>query len=347
MKKKTLLLWLMSLLYFAVSPVFGQKKENPQTPKDTTKNKPLTSAVNVSALTDIKNLIPQLSPKSPNVAAMERYGSYQVNLFNGLPTIEIPIFEITAGNLSIPIKLSYHASGIKVTDMATFTGMGWSLTYGGAVTRQVRGLADEVNVGLLGKTIAPNVQEDVGATCYNESVRFAFERMASNTIDIERDLFSVNIPSKSNQFILRDTTNFQWLMPEPSKIKFTRATNPSNSNSFFELTDEGGNQYVFSEKEATVDVGTTAWLLKKIQGKRAVDKILYEYYPAASFSTTHDIFETVTINDNPSGIVPSGILTSGTPSPNFVSANNAVQQRLPKTIYFPLGKINFVLESTD
>lgn len=347
MKKKILLLWLISLPFFASVAVFGQKKENPQTPNDTTKNKPLTNAVNVSGLTDIQNLIPQLSPKSPNVAAMERLGSYEVNLFNGLPRIEIPIFDITAGSLSVPVKLVYHASGIKVTDVATFAGMGWSLTYGGAVTRQVRGLADEINAGLLGKTIPTNVQASVGASCYNEDVRFAFEQMASNNRDIERDLFSVNIPSKSNQFILRDTTDFQWLIPEPSKIKFTRSTNFDNSNSFFQLTDEGGNQYLFNEREVTNDVGATAWLLKKMQGKNPTDKILFDYYPVATFSRTHDIFETISINDNPNGTVPPGIITAGTPTPNFVSINSSVGQKLPKTIYFPSGKINFILDATD
>jgi RHS repeat-associated protein len=347
MKKKILLLWLLSLVLFNSVAVFGQKKENPEIPKDTTKNKPLTNAVNVSGLTDIKNLIPQLTPKSPNMAAMERLGSYEVNLFNGLPTIEIPIFVITAGNLSVPVKLSYHASGIKVTDVATFAGMGWNLTYGGAVTRQVKGLPDEINAGSLGKTIPVNVQAALGAPCYNEDVRFAFEQMASNNTDTERDLFSVSIPSKSNQFILRDTTNFQWLMPEPSKIKFKRATNFNNSNSYFELTDEGGNYYLFNQTEITTNIGITSWLLRKMQGKRPTDKILFDYYPVANFSSTHDIFETVTINDNPNGTVPSGILTTGTPLPNLVSVNNAVEQRLPKTIYFPLGKIQFVLDTAD
>ncbi len=347
MKKKILLLWLLSLLFFHSLSVLGQKKDNPEAPKDTTKNKPLTNSINVSSLTDIKNLIPQLSPKSPNVAAMERFGSYQVNLFNGLPTIEIPIFEITAGNLSVPIKLSYHASGIKVTDVATFAGMGWSLTYGGAVTRQVKGLPDEIIAGSLGKNITINVQDSLYEPCYNEHVRSVFEQMATNGKDAERDLFSVNIPSKSNQFILRDTTDFQWLMPESSKIKFTRATNFSNSNSFFNLTDEGGNQYLFSETEVTNEVGITSWLLKKMQGKHPTDKILFDYYPVASFSRTHDIFETITINDNPNGPVPNGTITVGTPFPNLVSVNNAVEQKLPETIYFPLGKIHFVLDTAD
>lgn len=349
MKKTSLPLWLSILLMLAFLPVFSQKKNPGKPPKDTTKNTPLTNSVNVSGLTDINNLIPQLTPKSPDVTAMEKFGSYPVNLYTGLPTIEIPIFEIKAGSVNIPVKLSYHASGIKVTDVATSVGMGWSLIYGGAVTRQVRGLPDEINAGLLGKTIASDVQAALGAPCYNEDVRFAFEQMASNNVDIERDIFSVNIPSKSNQFILRDETDYQWLMPEASKIIFSKATNPNNSNSYFHIIDETSNNYVFNETEVTTNVGVTTWLLTRIQGKNITDAVSYEYYTEASFSRTHEIYESITINDNPSGTVPSGTLTpnSDYPTPNLVSVNNAVEQRLPKTIYFPNGKIEFVLESTD
>lgn len=336
----------LQLLFCLISTItsFGQ---TPTIPKDSTKNTPNQSTSN--AVLDINKLIPQISPKSPNATAMERFGTYPVSLFSGLPSIEIPILDIKVEGLNIPIKLAYHASGNKVTDVATFVGLGWSLVSGGAVTRQVKGVADEINVGLLGKQIPVNVQTALNAPCFNEDVRFAYEQMATNNIDTERDLFAVNMPSKSNQFILKDINDYQWLMPEASKVQFTRSTNSNNSNSFFEIRDEASNYYLFDEPEITTNVGITTWLLKKIQGKKATDKVIFEYYPETSFSRTHDIFETVTINDNPNGIVPSGILTpsSGVPTPSLVSINNSVEERLPKTIYFPLGKIEFVLEANE
>ena len=81
-----------------------------------------SNAIVVSAI-NISVLIPQLTPKSPNVASVGRYGEYPVSMYTGLPTIKISIFTIEVGGLSQPIKLSYHASGIKVTDAASLVGL--------------------------------------------------------------------------------------------------------------------------------------------------------------------------------------------------------------------------------
>jgi hypothetical protein len=42
----------------------------------------------------------------------------------------------------VPVSLSYHAS-LKVDDVASWIGAGWSLNAGGVITRSVRGRPDE------------------------------------------------------------------------------------------------------------------------------------------------------------------------------------------------------------
>src|SRR6267142_4085948 len=74
----------------------------------------------------IKRLMPQPVPASPNVAALGKFGDYPVSYFTGVPDISIPIFEVKSGGLSVPITLSYHASGIKPTDVASWVGLGWA-----------------------------------------------------------------------------------------------------------------------------------------------------------------------------------------------------------------------------
>ncbi|WP_044172089.1 DUF6443 domain-containing protein [Flectobacillus major] len=339
---KPLLLAIL-LLCVTFSSIYAQKAkaDSVNIPKDT--------VTNVVTANGILDLVPQLTPKSPNVAALGRYAEYPVSMFTGLPSIEIPIFTIDVNGISVPIKLSYHASGHKVTDVASFVGLGWALQFSGSITRQAKGLPDEINAGLLGKNIPIDIQASLGASCYNQDVQFTYQQMAENNIDTERDIFSVNIPNKSNQFILRNLTDYQWLNPEVSKIKFTKSTN--NSNSFFELTDESGTQYLFDEPEVTNGIGISAWLLKKIQGVRPQDKILFEYYAGSSYTRTHDIMEALTINDNGTGSVPSGVPmftpSSSPPIPDLISINNAVEQKLPRFIYFPMGKIEFVLETND
>jgi hypothetical protein len=89
------------------------------------------------------NFLPQRIPTSPTAAALERYGLMPVNESAGIPSIALPLYEVRSGQLSVPITLSYHASGIRVSDAASWIGLGWSLNASGVITRVVRGLPDE------------------------------------------------------------------------------------------------------------------------------------------------------------------------------------------------------------
>src|SRR5438093_2364448 len=93
------------------------------------------------------NLLPTIISPSPEVASCARFGNYEVNLFNGTPNISIPLYEINVGELKVPITLTYNASGIRVNDIPSNVGTGWSLNAGGAITRKVMGgMPDEYNV---------------------------------------------------------------------------------------------------------------------------------------------------------------------------------------------------------
>ena len=131
-------------------------------------------------------------PQSPNVAALGEYGSYKVNLYTGLPDISIPIFEATSGSLNAPITLSYHASGIRYTDQATWVGLGWSLSAGGQISRNTVGKPDEelyYTSGPLG----------MASVCSN----YYYVSYATNgSIDTEPDVFSYSLPGKNGKFLL-------------------------------------------------------------------------------------------------------------------------------------------------
>ncbi len=92
------------------------------------------------------------TPQAPNSASLGRYGEYPVNENVGVPGISIPVYQVNVGNISFPIDISYHASGIKVADVASWVGLGFSLNAGGMITRRVVGLPDDMNTnsGKLG-----------------------------------------------------------------------------------------------------------------------------------------------------------------------------------------------------
>ena len=207
---------------------------------------------------DISDLIPQITPKSPNVSAMERYGTYPVSLYTGLPQIDIPIYTIKVGDLTIPIKLSYHAGGNKVLDNASWVGLGWTITGLYSVTREVRGLVDE-NGGLYDDPM-PNFPTPF-PSCLTEALKDSLNQHILFDRDVERDVFIYRTPMRSNSFVLLPDSV---LFLESDKSILTHTPAPSLLNEVF-LTDEYGNRFTYGAREFTNVSsssqfnGTTAW----------------------------------------------------------------------------------------
>lgn len=86
--------------------------------------------------------LPEIIPPSPQAQAFTKYTDIPVNMYNGLPNVEVPLYTIRARDINVPISLSYHAGGIKVNEEASWAGLGWTLNAGGVISRNVMGLDD-------------------------------------------------------------------------------------------------------------------------------------------------------------------------------------------------------------
>ncbi len=82
------------------------------------------------------------TPTSPNTGSLGRYFEFPVNMATGIPNIEIPLYMVKTGNITVPITLKYHGGGIKVNDIAGWVGLGWSLDASGSIIKKVNGLDD-------------------------------------------------------------------------------------------------------------------------------------------------------------------------------------------------------------
>jgi hypothetical protein len=80
---------------------------------------------------------------SPNAASLGKYGEIPVGNYTGIPQVSVPLHTITAGDLQLPVSISYHAAGIKLEEIPSSVGTGWTLNIGGAITRSIRGNADK------------------------------------------------------------------------------------------------------------------------------------------------------------------------------------------------------------
>src|ERR1700754_2815106 len=70
-------------------------------------------------------------PKSPNVSSFQRYTSIPGNFQTGQINPSISLMSFTVDNLTVPISLSYSNTGLKVSDVASWVGLGWNLNVGG------------------------------------------------------------------------------------------------------------------------------------------------------------------------------------------------------------------------
>jgi len=103
-----------------------------------------------------QNAISQSNPIVPlpaEQAELFKYNSQPVNMMTGTPEIAYPLYEVNTGKIRVPITLSYHASGIKVSQRATSVGLGWTIMAGGGIARQIKGIEDESPTGWFNQNI--------------------------------------------------------------------------------------------------------------------------------------------------------------------------------------------------
>lgn len=294
--------------------------------------------------TDINRFMPKDVPQSPNVASLGKFGSYEVSHYTGLPQISIPIFEVKSGSLTLPITLSYHASGIKLTDQASWVGLGWSLS-GFHISRQTRGKADETGF------TAPM---QVSAVCgpYG-TAHFGYVRdVAYEILETQPDIFSYLTPQSSGTFFLGQSGGSPLIVPyEPIQI--------SNSSTLdkFEITGTDGVLHRFGTSSTgatamettSVDrgafVGTssrTAWHLMEMLAPNSDDRIDISYQDIG-WITQRDVTTNITITDN--------CISNGVPCPSgttqvqpalYVNALSTISQMGINEINFEGGKVKFI-----
>lgn len=181
--------------------------------------------------------IPSLTPPSPEASAFFKFTETPVTLSEGLTNINIPIYTIQTKGVSIPISLAYHSRGVKVHEIASRVGLGWTLNYGGMVSRQKRGKADDRgDYGLLS-------QNFYSTFFTNESTRNSVYSDDQNyEIDFQPDLFFFSFPGHSGKFILDQISRSPW-QQKYSDIKINYTMNDKIES--WNIVDEKGNTYYF------------------------------------------------------------------------------------------------------
>jgi len=134
-------------------------------------------------------------PPSPEAAQMAKYIETPVSYTNGIPEISILLFNLEDTDINIPVSLNYHAGGIKVEEIASEVGLGWSLNMGGQISRIMRDKPDDFST----RGFLYNDLSDLSTNPYTKIV--------NEKIDVEADTFIFSFLSYSGKFSYNQLTH--------------------------------------------------------------------------------------------------------------------------------------------
>lgn len=264
------------------------------------------------------------APVSPTTASLMQYSQIPVSKNTGVPQVSFDLYTVRSGSLSVPISLSYHASGIKTQQEASWVGLGWSLNAGGVITRSIRGRSDVdgYDPGFFNSPAIPTDYDGEwfsGATVASGSEIALMKSYFRGEYDPEPDIFYFNFLNNAGKFIFKkqsvinDTITGTCLDQKHNlQIRFL-----TNNKTFF-VTDGNGVRYFFRTKEYTsveshpavspgsseiedmdfegfcLDNHISGWYLDKIESPSSLDSITFSYNTPGS---CEGILSTTSLNE--------------------------------------------------
>lgn len=206
--------------------------------------------------------IPQ-TPPSWNATSILAAAYKATGLYTGTTDVAVPIYTIQSRKLSLPIALRYEPGGVKVTRMASWVGLNWSLEAGGVIGRVAQGAYDTYTT-------------TAGQGTYQNGA--------------EPDVFHFSFLGRSGRFALFTNGGATvWRTMPNSNLRITPTWSTPNGAAQltgFTLVDEGGTVYEFTAQEQTQiaingaapdPVQNTAWYLTRIRPYDFSDEITLTY----------------------------------------------------------------------
>jgi YD repeat-containing protein len=236
----------------------------------------------------------QVIPPSPEASELGKYGNVPVSLFTGTPNISIPLVELKGSVLSLPVSLSYNATGFKPEDIAPWTGLGWALNAGGVITRSVTGDPDVTeNYFISPSPLDPVPTDELSKQIYFSAIR-------NKQKEAQPDVYYYNFMGHSGKFLIYPSGEI--FKKEKNLLSIVYwPPNPSYGENTFIIIDEQGVQYEFTDMEKTtitpqddqpnappmiIRTFTSAWYLSKVIAPYGAEELIFEYYSPTQTQST-------------------------------------------------------------
>lgn len=236
-------------------------------------------------------------PPAPEAASLGKFGNTPVSLFTGTPKVSVPFYELKGNSLSVPVQLSYNAAGFNPQEIATWTGLGWSLSAGGVITRSVIGNPDvKSNYFITPSPLEVPITSDM--ILYNDYLN----DLKRGYREAQPDIYFFNFGGYSGKFMIKP--NGDIMMFEKNNLVVTHClTSCDPGNGYFTVKDASGNTYQFTAVEVSNTISSnndnntevpivqhmyeSAWFLTSVTSADGNEEIIFQYHNPTSYHYPH------------------------------------------------------------
>jgi YD repeat-containing protein len=315
----------------------------------------LTIVTAIRAQPQSPNLTPELGSvllPTPNAASLGRYVEQPVSQHTGLPAINVPLWQLKRGDIAVDVGLSYHGGGIKVDELASWVGIGWSLQGAGMVTRTARGLPD--NIGAFRQFDLPRLTRYFTHTMTPSEEKDFLYQVYTGVFDTEPDLYTVSAPGISCQFYMGADGEYVTIPRDANLLIQSNARIGQEKMYTWLITDGRGVQYKFwTADESTTTytspgnsgfpsseyTGETSWMLDQIEDTKG-NRMQFTYASeGTNFSTIASerfSYSTTKISD-----------CIGKTNSNYTWSSTAARAQRLVSITNGLEQLRFIPRATD
>ncbi len=246
--------------------------------------------------------VANFSPLSSNAQQASKLGGVPVNIFTGVPVVNVPVYQYASENngLSWGVSLNYNASGTQILETPADLGMGWALSATSVITRAVRGMPDDIpTYGYLYAAAIPTDFRSNGDKYYFDS------------LDSQQDAFQFNVGGHAGNFFIGK--DHQVIITPVSKINitYTAAFNNTGMIVSFRIVTEDGTRYDFDYPETSkisslVNTQSgysnitynSSWYLSQVIAPFNTDTIKFNYSQTQPTSRSFDYPQTAFVRNS-------------------------------------------------
>ncbi len=227
------------------------------------------------------------NPTPPEASMFIRVTDIPINESTGEINPNIPLLELNAGSIKLPISVSYSGNGIKIGQSPGLLGYNWKLNFGGMISRNVRDKGDDEGIGVF-HDFSYYQQLSQGNSSLrpqdNTPYYQALLNLANESIDSEKDIFYFNFLGYSGSFIIEHDTSYQDTLhfkciplkrDNKISIEFIKTIDDTNSIKQFYITLPNGIRGIFGGKKA--------YQVNNIRVHKYPNAVVFENLPTSGF----------------------------------------------------------------